>query len=213
MPLRKRRASGPRLRSSRCTQRSRNSVRGCHRSSRDGLTNPSTATFPSPSKYFFLPFLITVLKFSKKPISELRKSCLLSATVYKYAVQCFTEKPLGVARFGTRRRSAPCRMETTEHETNMATISIGISEPCTLTERVSASAASALNRFTLWTRSAWCRLNGGHYKVLHTEPKRMALRCVACGHTSPGWNVGSPRLARTIAGDPERLRVRRVEVA
>jgi hypothetical protein len=52
-------------------------------------------------------------------------------------------------------------------------------------------------------------LNGGHFKVLHTTPRNMALRCVACGHTSPGWDVGAPRLARTIPGDPVRLRARR----
>ena len=52
-------------------------------------------------------------------------------------------------------------------------------------------------------------MNGGHFKVLHTEPTRLALRCVACGHTSPGWTVGEPRFARTIAGDPERLRLHR----
>ena len=39
-------------------------------------------------------------------------------------------------------------------------------------------------------QSTWCVINGGHYKVLHTAPDRMALRCVACGHTSPGWEVG-----------------------
>ena len=95
----------------------------------------------------------------------------------------------------------------------MATISIEISKPCSLSDDARVGAASALDRFTLWARSALCRLNGGHYKVLHTEPKRMALKCVACGHTSPGWAVGSPRFARTIAGDPARLRLRRVEVA
>jgi hypothetical protein len=57
------------------------------------------------------------------------------------------------------------------------------------------------------------RVNGGHYKVLHTAPDRMALRCVACGHTSPGWEVGSPRLARTIPAGAERLRARRVTAA
>jgi len=57
-------------------------------------------------------------------------------------------------------------------------------------------------------------INGGHYKVLHTEPDRMALKCVACGHMSPGWIVGSPRLARSMPSDPERLRaVRRPMVA
>lgn len=90
----------------------------------------------------------------------------------------------------------------------MATISLPIAEPVRLSEPARAGATSALARFGTWARSTWCRMNGGHYKVFHTEPTRLALRCVACGHTSPGWTVGSPRFSRTIAGDPERLRVR-----
>ena len=92
----------------------------------------------------------------------------------------------------------------------MATISLEITEPVRLSENAHVGATSALARLSSWTRSTWCRMNGGHYKVFHTEPSRLALRCVACGHTSPGWEVGSPRFARTIAGDPERLRVHRV---
>jgi hypothetical protein len=87
----------------------------------------------------------------------------------------------------------------------MTTISIRVSEPARLTARdVSATALSAWRRVTRVLQSTWCVVNGGHYKVLHTEPDRMALRCVACGHTSPGWAVGSPRLARTMPSDPQR---------
>jgi hypothetical protein len=93
----------------------------------------------------------------------------------------------------------------------MTTISIGIPEPCRLSEDAHVGATSALARFTRLARNAWCVMTGGHYKVLYTEPKLLALRCVACGHTSPGWVVGSPRFARTIAGDPVRLRAHRVE--
>jgi hypothetical protein len=92
----------------------------------------------------------------------------------------------------------------------MTTISLEITEPVRLSESAHVGATSALARVTTWARSAWCRLNGGHYKVLYTEPTRLALRCVACGHTSPGWSVGKPRLARTLAGDPARLRAQRV---
>jgi hypothetical protein len=35
-----------------------------------------------------------------------------------------------------------------------------------------------------------CRLMGGHWRVLHTTRNHVALRCVGCGHTSPGWEVG-----------------------
>ena len=92
----------------------------------------------------------------------------------------------------------------------MATISLEITESVRLSENAQVGAAPALARLSGWARSAWCRLNGGHYKVFHTEPTRLALRCVACGHTSPGWEVGEPRLARTIQGDPARLRAERV---
>jgi hypothetical protein len=99
----------------------------------------------------------------------------------------------------------------------MTTISIRVSNPARLSTTVSAArlgAAAIWTRVTRWLQSTWCVINGGHYKVLHTEPERMALRCVACGHMSPGWAVGSPRLARRIPSDPERLRsVRRPMVA
>ena len=99
----------------------------------------------------------------------------------------------------------------------MTTISIRVSNPARLTTTtagVRAGAVSLWTRFARLVQSTWCVVNGGHYKVLHTEPDRMALRCVACGHMSPGWSVGSPRLARSIPSDPERLRaVRRPIVA
>ncbi len=94
----------------------------------------------------------------------------------------------------------------------MTMISIRVPDPARLTSpaaRVLAKATSFRTRLIRVLQSAWCVVNGGHYKVLHTEPDRMALRCVACGHTSPGWAVGSPRLARTMPADPERLRVAR----
>lgn len=99
----------------------------------------------------------------------------------------------------------------------MTTISIRVTDPTRLTgttAAVSATAVSLWTRAMRWLQSTWCVINGGHYKVLHTEPARMALRCVACGHMSPGWSVGSPRLARTMPSDPERLRaVRRPMIA
>jgi hypothetical protein len=93
----------------------------------------------------------------------------------------------------------------------MTTISIGVSDQERLTSTattVQTALASAWSRTKRSIASTWCLINGGHFKVLYTEPDRLALRCVACGHTSPGWSVGSPRLARTMPSDPERLRVR-----
>ncbi len=97
----------------------------------------------------------------------------------------------------------------------MTTISIRVSAPARLTTTaVSASALSAWLSATRFLQSTWCVVNGGHHKVLHTEPERLALRCVACGHMSPGWAVGSPRLARAMPSDPRRVRaVRRPAAA
>ena len=95
----------------------------------------------------------------------------------------------------------------------MTSISIRIAEPSTLTTGRTAThtlpTQSVWGRTTSWLRMTWCVINGGHYKMLHTEPDRLALRCVACGHMSPGWEVGAPRVARRVAADPDRLRVRR----
>lgn len=94
--------------------------------------------------------------------------------------------------------------------TAMTMISMRVSEALKLTSSataISAKAAALATRLTRGAQNAWCVVNGGHYKVLHTEPDRVALRCVACGHMSPGWAVGSPRLSRTMPADPERLRV------
>lgn len=48
---------------------------------------------------------------------------------------------------------------------------------------------SAITCLTRHIKSAWCVLNGGHYKTRHFEPDRMLLKCVACGHESPGIDV------------------------
>jgi hypothetical protein len=75
--------------------------------------------------------------------------------------------------------------------------------------RIVAIGTSLRTRARRWLQTAWCVMNGGHYRVLHAAPERMALRCVACGHTTPGWAMGSPRLARTMPGDPARLQMER----
>jgi hypothetical protein len=97
--------------------------------------------------------------------------------------------------------------------TDMTTISKRIAEPRAQTAQRTATqtlpTTSLWTRMMSWLRSTWCVINGGHFKVLHTEPDRLALRCVACGHMSPGWEVGSPRLARRVPADPDRLRVHR----
>lgn len=71
---------------------------------------------------------------------------------------------------------------------------------------VTSGVATAVERVMRQARSAWCTLNGGHFKVLHTEPTRIALKCVACGHTTPGWEVGGLRVASRYAPNQEPLR-------
>ena len=89
----------------------------------------------------------------------------------------------------------------------MTTISIRIAGARTrTTDRVTTS---PWTRMMSWLRSGWCVINGGHFKVLHTEPDKLALRCVACGHMSPGWEVGSPRLSRRTPQDADQVRVHR----
>lgn len=72
--------------------------------------------------------------------------------------------------------------------------------------RLTSSISGVMDRALRQLRSAWCTLNGGHYKVLHAEPTRLALKCVACGHTTPGWEVGGLRLATRYAPHQEPLR-------
>lgn len=37
-------------------------------------------------------------------------------------------------------------------------------------------------------RQLWCGLHG-HDSLLQFEQDRMYLRCVSCGHETPGWNL------------------------
>lgn len=90
---------------------------------------------------------------------------------------------------------------------NAHVIRLRISEVGETMTTVTGAFAAATARVTRALRSAWCTLNGGHYKVLHAEPTRMALKCVACGHTTPGWEVGGLRFASRYARHQEPLRL------
>jgi hypothetical protein len=41
-------------------------------------------------------------------------------------------------------------------------------------------------------RQAMCGLHG-HDRLVHFEQDRMFLRCVSCGHETPGWEMGELR--------------------
>ena len=43
-----------------------------------------------------------------------------------------------------------------------------------------------------WVRRATCGLIG-HAMVLHLERRRMSLRCLHCGHETPGWTIDAHR--------------------
>lgn len=45
----------------------------------------------------------------------------------------------------------------------------------------------------------------GHEHMLHHEEGRLFLRCVTCGHESPGWDV--PTRLRAVRVEPTRARV------
>jgi Iron-sulfur cluster-binding domain len=52
---------------------------------------------------------------------------------------------------------------------------------------------SMLALLVLWILSSYRRLTCavmGHRTILQFEPRRLALRCVECGHETPGWSIG-----------------------
>ena len=40
-------------------------------------------------------------------------------------------------------------------------------------------------------RQMWCGLHG-HDSLLQFEQNRISLRCVSCGHETPGWDLKEP---------------------
>jgi hypothetical protein len=54
-----------------------------------------------------------------------------------------------------------------------------------------------------WLRQAFCALHG-HDTLLHFQQERMSLRCVSCGHETPGWSLNKTRPTITVRGDNRR---------
>jgi hypothetical protein len=52
-------------------------------------------------------------------------------------------------------------------------------------------------------RQTMCGL-GGHDTLLHFEDERMSLRCVSCGHETPGWDLNETPPTVTVRGDARR---------
>ena len=56
-------------------------------------------------------------------------------------------------------------------------------------------------------RQIWCGMHG-HDTLLHFEHGRMSLRCVSCGHETPGWELNQTPPTVTIHGDARRHMLR-----
>jgi hypothetical protein len=52
-------------------------------------------------------------------------------------------------------------------------------------------------------RQMYCGLHG-HDTLLHFEHDRMSLRCVSCGHETPGWELNETPPTVTLRGDARR---------
>ena len=52
-------------------------------------------------------------------------------------------------------------------------------------------------------RQMFCGLHG-HDTLLQFEQDRMFLRCVSCGHQTPGWELNEAPPTVTRRGDPRR---------
>jgi hypothetical protein len=65
-------------------------------------------------------------------------------------------------------------------------------------------------------KQMWCGLHG-HDALLQFQQDRMFLRCVSCGHETPGWNlndeapaVALPTQASAALVQPQLISERRV---
>jgi len=72
-----------------------------------------------------------------------------------------------------------------------------------------------MGRLRTRVRQVLCALTGGHDHLAHFERERMALRCVSCGHETPGWDVtrkaiGQMSASASRASADVRVAVRRI---
>ena len=56
-----------------------------------------------------------------------------------------------------------------------------------------------------------CGLHG-HDALLHFEEERMSLRCVSCGHETPGWALNEAPPTVTVRGNNRRHVVMRPQL-
>jgi hypothetical protein len=60
-------------------------------------------------------------------------------------------------------------------------------------------------------RQMYCGLHG-HDTLLQFEQDRMYLRCVSCGHETPGWELNETPPTVTLRGDARRHRLARPQL-
>jgi hypothetical protein len=60
-------------------------------------------------------------------------------------------------------------------------------------------------RVMYWLRQAFCGLHG-HDSLLQFEKDRMFLKCVSCGHETPGWELtNGPQTVRLAPSEAQQL--------
>jgi hypothetical protein len=62
---------------------------------------------------------------------------------------------------------------------------------------------SQLTGLLSWISEKYCGFHG-HDNLLQFESDRMFLKCVSCGHESPGWEINEPAPITRVAGDRAR---------
>lgn len=60
-------------------------------------------------------------------------------------------------------------------------------------------------------RQMYCGLHG-HDTLLQFEQDRMFLRCVSCGHETPGWELNEAPPTVTLRGDARHHRLARPQL-
>ncbi len=66
-------------------------------------------------------------------------------------------------------------------------------------------------RVMTWLQQLFCGLTG-HDTMLNFEQKSMSLRCVSCGHETPGWQLDEVPPTVTIRGDARRHKMVRPQL-
>ena len=81
-----------------------------------------------------------------------------------------------------------------------------------LAERARRLARAAVTQSVQSVVEAVCAL-GGHETIRCAEGDRLNLRCIKCGHTTQGWQVGPHARYAMPAPTPVRTTARRVRIS